>query len=246
MDASDIVVSSKKVKKRQSDQLASLEAIEEAKKLSKRAKKRIEQIANRKEKESKQAEYLATLSKHSISDKHRELLTSTRDIGQTLSIKKRLRVILRRHQAGIALTPDEQELLFPSMNAEEIASYNAPSSNHFQSDNILKDLVSLNRSETGRTDQNPTQISFSSSSTTAATPKPAKAVSLGSSLLQQFSKLKSGILTASKPTPAASTSSVFASVCTEGLASSADFSPNPENGISRAEKYISGNDTLLS
>lgn len=99
--------------KRPKQEKVSEEDIAMAKKMSKSARKRLDQIQLRKERESKREEYLEKLKKHSITDEQQMLLTSTKLIGQTLSLKQKLKVLHRRHLAGLALSVEETLLLFP-------------------------------------------------------------------------------------------------------------------------------------
>ena len=59
---------------------------------------------------------MATLRQNEISSTHRELLTSTRDIGQLPSMKNKLKILLKRHKAGLELSDDERSLLFKTGN----------------------------------------------------------------------------------------------------------------------------------
>ena len=91
----------------------SVEIIEAAKKISKTERKRLDQIRLRKEKEEKRDQYLRLLNEHVMSDSHRQLLTSSQNIGQTATLKGALKKALKRHQAGLSITNEEHELLFP-------------------------------------------------------------------------------------------------------------------------------------
>lgn len=73
----------------------------------------------RKEKEQKRDSYLSVLHKHELSAEHQDLMTSTRDIGQTLSAKQHLKKLLKRHKAGLPLTEAEEALLFPEPSKSE-------------------------------------------------------------------------------------------------------------------------------
>ena len=114
-----MVVLSNKKKRKSSDEdplskvKITQEDIEDHRKLSKRARKRIEQIVARKEREAKRSEYIQKLQEHAISTEHQQLLTSTKLIGQTLTFKQRLRVLHKRYQAGLHLSSEEMDLLFP-------------------------------------------------------------------------------------------------------------------------------------
>jgi hypothetical protein len=53
-----------------------------------RAKKRMEQIENRKDREAKKSQYLEEIQRHSLTPEEQLLMTSTKMIGQTLSLKQ--------------------------------------------------------------------------------------------------------------------------------------------------------------
>lgn len=90
--------------------------MEAAKKISKTERKRLDQIKLRKDKEEKRDQYLSLLNKHVMPDNHRQLLTSSQSIGQNATLKGALKKALKRHKAGLSITAEEHELLFPSSN----------------------------------------------------------------------------------------------------------------------------------
>lgn len=118
----DVIQTSCRKKKKDKSGEVSAEIIEEAKKISKSEKKRLEQIRIRKEKEDKRDQYLTILNEHVLSDSHRQLLTSSQNIGQTATLKGALKKALKRHQAGLSITAEEQELLFPHNLQQVIVS----------------------------------------------------------------------------------------------------------------------------
>lgn len=111
--------------------------------MSKKAKKRFEQFQRREEKNKKKDEYLNVLQKYVISDQHRGLMTSTRDIGQMNTLKKQLSKIFKRYQAGLSLTDEEKELLFPngesipSIIVEEVTSTEENVNTTFQGNDVI-------------------------------------------------------------------------------------------------------------
>lgn len=114
--SNQLVISGKKEKRKRSDEAGknpTVECLVEAKRISKKARKRLEQYQRRQEKESRKAEYLETLQKYEISDVHRSLLTSTREVGQTDTLKQKLSKLLKRYKAGLSLSAEDMELLFP-------------------------------------------------------------------------------------------------------------------------------------
>ena len=114
-EGADVVLSGKKKKKHKSDE-PSEEVKALAKQLSKKAQKRIAQITQRKEKEAKRDDFLSTIHDHEISEEHRQLLTSTRDINQTQTMKQLLSSIFKKQAAGLTLTAEESQLLYNSPN----------------------------------------------------------------------------------------------------------------------------------
>ena len=90
----------------------SQEVLLEAKKLSKRAQKRIAQIQQRKDKEARQSEYIRVIKENEISDSQRKMLASTTSVGQIKTLRQLLASLYRKQQAGLPLTAEEMELLF--------------------------------------------------------------------------------------------------------------------------------------
>lgn len=119
---SDVIQTSSRKKKKDKSGVVTAEIIEAVKKISKSEKKRVEQIRIRKEKEDKRDQYLKLLNEHVMSDSHRQLLTSSQNIGQTATLKGALKKALKRHQAGLSITAEEQELLFPQNKQQVILS----------------------------------------------------------------------------------------------------------------------------
>lgn len=72
----------------------------------------------RKENESKRAQYLAEIDRHKLSESHQQLMVSTRDQGQKHTSRWRLKMIIRRHKAGLTLTEEETSLLLPYMDSQ--------------------------------------------------------------------------------------------------------------------------------
>jgi hypothetical protein len=83
-----------------------------AKQLSKKAQKRMEQIAKRKDREAKQSDFLDVIHEHEISEQQRQLLTSTRDINQTQTLKQLLSSLYKKQAAGVALSLEEKRVLY--------------------------------------------------------------------------------------------------------------------------------------
>ena len=113
-NTSDLLITSKKKKgSSNKDEVKLTPAmVVEAKKMSKQQRKRQEQIQFRKEKEEKQSIYLQTLKQHEISSKDQELMQSVASIGQQVTHKQLLISSYKKHQAGIALSKKERDILF--------------------------------------------------------------------------------------------------------------------------------------
>ena len=76
-------------------------------------KRKLEQLTKRKEKEARRDEFLQVLQDNEILPEHRSLLISGKELGQMYTVKNRLKMVLKRYKAGLALTEEETELLFP-------------------------------------------------------------------------------------------------------------------------------------
>ena len=123
-DANDVVLVGKKKKRTKNENEVSEEVKILAKKLSKNAQKRIAQITLRKEKEAKCSEFLNVIHEHEISDEHRQLLTSSRDINQTQTMKQLLSSLYKKQAAGLPLSAEESQVLYnqpidPSLAMEQ-------------------------------------------------------------------------------------------------------------------------------
>ena len=105
------------------------------------------------------------------------MLRSTRDIGQTFSLKRRLKHILDRYKAGIKLTEEEHNLLFPQ------------SSNTSESTEVSDLQKNTAPFSIGKGSIHSTKATSSSATETEDLTVTFK--SIGTSILDQFSKLKS-------------------------------------------------------
>ena len=149
-----LLVGPGKRQKKERKEHISEEVIEKAKKLSKSQKKRLESIQRRQENERKQKIYMAALEKHAISEVERSLLTSGKRMGQIDTTKQALQRALKRHRAGLKLSEDEYELLFPggeqpsSIRDQVILDMDSGST-----DAVVKDIVS----EEAITSDNPSE-----------------------------------------------------------------------------------------
>lgn len=112
-DTSEILFTAGKKRRKDRNDEVSDEIIQEATKISKTEKKRIEQIRLRKDKEEKRDQYLNLLNQHVMPENHRQLLTSSKNFGQSATLKGALKKALKRHKAGLSITAEEHDLLFP-------------------------------------------------------------------------------------------------------------------------------------
>ena len=114
---SALLSSGKDKNKRKAPRKPTKDEVALAQKLSKGQKRRLESIEKRKATEAKTADYLQVIAQHAISEEQRSLLVSGKQVGQTSSVKQMLSHLLKRHRAGLDLTPQERELLFPNGGA---------------------------------------------------------------------------------------------------------------------------------
>jgi hypothetical protein len=118
-DTGEVLLTAGKKRRKERNDVVSDEIVQEAKKISKTEKKRIEQIRLRKDKEEKRDQYLNLLNQHVLPESHRQLLTSSKNFGQSATLKGALKKALKRHKAGLSITAEEHELLFPQ-NAQQV------------------------------------------------------------------------------------------------------------------------------
>jgi hypothetical protein len=111
-EANVVLTGPKKKKRRGGGDDVSEEVKTLAKQLSKKAQKRMEQIAKRKDREAKQSDFLDVIHEHEISEQQRQLLTSTRDINQTQTLKQLLSSLYKKQAAGVALSLEEKRVLY--------------------------------------------------------------------------------------------------------------------------------------
>ena len=113
LDGMDNAILPSKKKKKKGKRGVPDGAVEIAKKISKREQKRIALLEKRKETNENADKYLEILQKHRLTPQQQALMNSSRDIGKTRTVKEELKRILKRQKAGLEITKEEQELLFP-------------------------------------------------------------------------------------------------------------------------------------
>ena len=122
LDGMDNAILPSKKKKKKGKRGVPDGAVEIAKKISKREQKRIALLEKRKETNENADKYLEILQKHRLTPQQQALMNSSRDIGKTRTVKEELKRILKRQKAGLEITKEEQELLFPLSKLVEIKS----------------------------------------------------------------------------------------------------------------------------
>ncbi|CAN0007127.1 unnamed protein product [Ectocarpus fasciculatus] len=86
--------------------------------VSKSMQRKLDALKRRKENEAKRVQYLGEIDKHKLSQEHQELMVSARDQGQKNTTKWRLKMIIRRHKAGLDLSEGDRELLVPYLESQ--------------------------------------------------------------------------------------------------------------------------------
>lgn len=113
-----VTAATRKKKKGQSpeDADSAVRVREVARALSKKNQKRVEQIRKRKVIEMKLVDYLGVINSHQITDTQRALLTSSKQVGQSLSLKQLISNIYHKEQYGLPISVEERELLYHNRN----------------------------------------------------------------------------------------------------------------------------------
>jgi ATP-dependent RNA helicase DHX37/DHR1 len=106
-----LVVVGKKKKVDKKERLPD-EVVEQAARLSKTKRKKLEQIAARKVKESRRDELYKSLEQQQLAPQQLELMYSSSRLGHRETLRERLKRSMGRHKAGIALSAEEQQELF--------------------------------------------------------------------------------------------------------------------------------------
>lgn len=138
----------KKKKGQSSEDVASAVRVREvARALSKKNQKRVEQIRKRKVTEMKLGDYLEVINSHQITDTQRALLTSSKQVGQSLSLKQLISNIYHKEQYGLPISVEERELLYhnrgDSAVSDNVAAADATSSAYNDDNRVVgTDLTS--------------------------------------------------------------------------------------------------------
>lgn len=117
----DVVLTCKKKDKdKERRPIVADEIVKQAKKLSKKQQKRVDQINKRKMREAHKGEYLKTISANEISSTQRQLLASAKSLGQSLSMRQTVALLLKKERAGMTLTDEEMEVLYPNKRDSDV------------------------------------------------------------------------------------------------------------------------------
>lgn len=111
-----VVVGSKKKSKNKEEKVPE-EVVEQAARLSKTKRKKLEQIAARKVKEARREELYKSLEQQQLAPQQLQLLYSSSKLGHRETLRERLKRSMGRHKAGIALSAEEQQELFQQSTA---------------------------------------------------------------------------------------------------------------------------------
>lgn len=120
--ADDLIIlpNKKKPKKKQSRILLTPEEIKEAKALQKKTARKLQQLETRATQKKERTELYKKLEQHQISSTALELLSRSGKISRkdTETKKQALQRLIKRERAGIELSKDEQDLLYPEGQVE--------------------------------------------------------------------------------------------------------------------------------
>ena len=82
-------------------------------KRSKEVQRKLDSLIKKKERDEKRSLYLQKLKDCQLSSEHQSLMLSTRSIGQTMSGREQLKHLLKKQKAGIVLSKEEENVLYP-------------------------------------------------------------------------------------------------------------------------------------
>lgn len=90
------------------------EELKKFKKLSKKEQKKVLQREKKKERASKLGEYMDIIKANEISQEQRDMLQSSRQLNHTATLREQLTLLLKKERAGIKLTDEELDILYPN------------------------------------------------------------------------------------------------------------------------------------
>lgn len=122
-DQSDLIIlpSQKKKKPKAPQQQVELtpQEIRQAKLQQKNAQRKLKQLEQRAEQKRKRAELYTKLQETAIQSSQMELLESSADFSKRKSKQEKLRRLIKKERAGLALTDEEKQLLYVNKQLEE-------------------------------------------------------------------------------------------------------------------------------
>lgn len=127
------------------------EELKKFKKLSKKEQKRVDQRNKKKERASRQGEYMEIIKANEISDQQRDMLLSSRQLNHTATLREQLSMLLKKERAGIKLSAEELELLYPNyshQNDSDDEESSEPDFPPLQSTSNAKEVSSSNEIST--------------------------------------------------------------------------------------------------
>ncbi|OQR98048.1 ATP-dependent RNA helicase [Achlya hypogyna] len=117
----DLLIVGKKKKTEKKPEKISEEVLQQAKKLSKTKRKRMEQLEARKAKEAKRDVVLQSLEAQALPAEHLNLMYSTARLGHKETLRERLRRSVNQEKAGLTLSDAARNELYQETHADEAA-----------------------------------------------------------------------------------------------------------------------------
>lgn len=111
VNETDSIILPKKEKK--GDENVSREWIEEAKKLCRAKRKKLQQLALQKAKQTERARVYKSLQENQLGDEQQKILHSSSNLGHIHTVRERLQRSLRMEKLGLELSTAEFDLLHP-------------------------------------------------------------------------------------------------------------------------------------
>nr|CCA17666.1 hypothetical protein BRAFLDRAFT_265555 [Albugo laibachii Nc14] len=126
VNETDSIILHKKEKKK--DDKLPEKWIEEAKKMSKAKRKKLQQLALQKTKQTQRAHIFKSLQENQLGDEQQKIMFSSSNLGHTDTVRERLQRSLRMEKLGLQLTAADFDLLHPKEVRQEypIASNSTP------------------------------------------------------------------------------------------------------------------------
>ncbi|KAF1328217.1 Atp-dependent RNA helicase, partial [Globisporangium splendens] len=129
-----VIVGKKKKKKKDAKDVVPEELVEQATRLSKSKRKKLEHIAARKVKEARREDLYKSLESKSLSKEQLNLMLTTSKLGHKETLRERLKRSMNRVKAGIELSSEDQQELVQQRDAPVQDGDDAESSSEDDSD----------------------------------------------------------------------------------------------------------------